>query len=262
MKCSKDLEEVKGFLIDIDGVLITGNSAITGAQEALDWMKDCKIPFRCVSNSTRRCRASIASSLQQQGIEIPEGSIFTPPLAAVKFIKESGKRRVYLLTKEDVKKDFEEIEFNLKSPEMDYVVIGDAGDLITYSSMTQVFRYVVGGAGIIALEKDRYWMATDGLSLSAGPFVVALEYATGKTATVVGKPSKTFFGLALSDMGIDAKSAIMIGDDIFTDIDGAQKAGIQGYLVKTGKYRQDVVEKSGVNPAATLNSIRDICTIL
>ena len=256
------LENVRGILIDIDGVLITGDSAISGAQEALDRIKTCGIPFRCVSNSTRRCRASIASRLHRLGIEIQENSIFTPSLAAAKYIKESGRHRVYLLTMRDIEKDFEGLEFGTALPEIDYVVVGDAGDVLTYSSLTKAFRYCLAGAEIIALEKDRYWMASDGLSLSAGPFVTALEYATGKTAMVVGKPSKTFFNLALLDMGIDASNAIMIGDDVFTDIDGAQNIGIRGVLVKTGKYHKEVLEKSGVQPSLILNSIKDICTIL
>ena len=88
---------------------------------------------------------------------------------------------------------------------------------------------------LIALEKDRYWMAPDGLSLSAGPFVAALEYATGKTATVVGKPSEAFFDLALEDMGLCRDQVAMIGDDIITDTGGAQKAGHAGDPREDGK---------------------------
>ena len=83
---------------------------------------------------------------------------------------------------------------------IDSVIIGDAGDKLTYESLNTAFRYVMSGADLIALEKDRYWMTPGGLSLSAGPFVQALEFATGKMATIVGKPSKTFFERALSDM--------------------------------------------------------------
>jgi ribonucleotide monophosphatase NagD (HAD superfamily) len=98
------------------------------------------------------------------------------------------------------------------------------------------FRAVNDGAEIIALEKDRYWMATDGLMLSAGPFVVALEFATGRTATIVGKPSKAFFDMALHDMNIPPEGAAMIGDDIITDIAGARKAGMK-------TMREDGLEK-------------------
>ena len=105
-------------------------------------------------------------------------------------------------------------------------------------------------------------MDKDGLSLSAGPFVAALESATGKTATVVGKPAKEFFDLALRDMGLDARGVVMIGDDILTDIGGAYGAGMRGVLVRTGKFREDTLKTAQVKPAAVINSLGNIRTIL
>jgi HAD superfamily hydrolase (TIGR01458 family) len=257
-----DLGQVKGFFIDLDGVLYTGDAAIPGAREALSFLIEEGYPFRCVSNSTRKCRATIAARLGQLGFDIPERVIFTPPFAAVRFMQKTGKHRAYLLTTGDVDRDFEGTCTDDGSTAVDYVIVGDAGDKVTYASMNQAFRHLMGGADLIALEKDRYWMAQDGLSLSAGPFVTALESATGKTATVVGKPAKAFFEMALHDMGLAAEGVVMIGDDIQTDIGGAQGAGIRGVLVRTGKFRKDVCEKSTILPAAIINSICDIGTLL
>ncbi|MGB8309335.1 MAG: TIGR01458 family HAD-type hydrolase [Methanoregula sp.] len=254
--------KVKGFLIDIDGVLTTGDTAISGAREVIENLKSQGFPFRCVSNSTRKCRNTIAVRLATLGFDISKNEIFTPPLAAVKYMKESGKNRACLLTTGDVNRDFEGTCIETDSTAIDYVIIGDAGDRITYAIMNHAFRCVMDGADIIALEKDRYWMASEGLSLSAGPFVEALEYATGKEAILVGKPAKEFFSLALSDMGLSAKDVVMIGDDIFTDISGAQGAGIRGVLVKTGKFRNDVFEKNTIQPAAVINSLGDIQTMI
>jgi len=257
-----DLGDVKGFLIDLDGVLYTGDTAIPGAREALSFLAEEGYLFRCVSNSTRKCRATIAARLEQLGFDIPEHAVFTPPLAAVRFMKETGKHRAYLLTTGDVNRDFEGACSEDGSTAVDYVIVGDAGDKVTYPSMNHAFRYLMEGADLIALEKDRYWMAPDGLSLSAGPFVTALESATGKVATVVGKPSKAFFDLALLDMGLSAENVVMIGDDIVTDIGGAQAAGMRGILVRTSKFRSDTLETAQVRPAAVINSVGDIRTIL
>ena len=142
------------------------------------------------------------------------------------------------------------------------MIIGDAGDKITYESLNSVFRDIVDGAGLIALEKDRYWMAPDGLSLSAGPFVAALEYATGKTATVVGKPSEAFFDLAREDMGLHRDQVAMIGDDILTDIGGTQKSRLRGILVRTGKFREDAVTGSAVRPDSIIDSLEHINDIV
>ncbi len=95
------------------------------------------------------------------------------------------------------------------------------------------------GAELLALQKNRYWRTENGISLDAGPFVAALEYASGKTATVVGKPEKSFFRLALEDMGLDGSKVAMVGDDPESDVVGAQSAGLLGFQVKTGKYSPD-----------------------
>jgi HAD superfamily hydrolase (TIGR01458 family) len=257
-----DGQKITGFLIDIDGVLYTGDTPVPGAREEIAYLVDQGYPFRCVSNSTRKCRATIAARLKKMGFDIPEPAIFTPPLAAVRYMQETGKHRAYLLTTGDVDRDFAGTCTDDGSTAVDYVIVGDAGDRVTYASMNRAFRCLMDGADLIALEKDRYWMDKDGLSLSAGPFVAALESATGKTATVVGKPAKAFFDLTLRDMGLDASGVVMIGDDILTDIGGAQGVGMRGVLVRTGKFRKDVCEKSTVIPAAIINSICDIGTLL
>ena len=257
-----DMRDVKGFLIDLDGVLYTGDIPLPGARKAMEFLTERGYPFRCVSNSTRKCRATIAARLEKLGFDIPERAIFTPPLAAVRYMQETGKHRAYLLTTGDVDRDFAGTCTDDGSTNVDYVIVGDAGDKMTYASMNHAFRCLMEGADLIALEKDRYWMAPDGISLSAGPFVAALESATGKTATVVGKPSKAFFDLALRDMGLAADGVVMIGDDILTDIGGAQAAGMRGVLVRTGKFREEALEAALIKPAAVINSVGDIGTIL
>jgi HAD superfamily hydrolase (TIGR01458 family) len=256
------MKDIRGFLIDLDGVLYVGDKAIKGARESIDLLKDRKYPFRFVSNTTRKCRKTIAEQLSSMGFDIPVEYIFTPPLAAIALLKNAGKHHCYLLTTGDVYRDFERVCFCDTSSMADFVIIGDAGDKLTYDSMNNAFRHLMNGADLIALEKDRYWMAPGGLCLSAGPFVQALEFATGKTATIVGKPSKTFFELALRDMGLRADEAAMVGDDILTDIGGAGTIGMQGILVRTGKYWKDAVDAAVIKPASVIDSIAQLPDIL
>ncbi|MFA5330925.1 MAG: TIGR01458 family HAD-type hydrolase [Methanoregula sp.] len=255
-------QTIRGFLIDIDGVLYTGDTAIPGALETIRFLAEEKIPFRCVSNSTRKSRASIAAKLAGLGFGIKETAIFSPPRAAVRYMEEQNKHRAFLLVTGDANRDLSGACTDDGSTAVDYVIVGDAGDKITYASMNHAFRCLMEGAGLLALEKDRYWMDKDGLSLSAGPFVAALETATGKTATVVGKPSKAFFDLALKDMGLPAQDVVMIGDDITTDIGGSQAAGMRGALVRTGKFREEVVRAAPVTPAWIIDSIAGIRNII
>jgi HAD superfamily hydrolase (TIGR01458 family) len=256
------LKGVKGLLIDLDGVLYVGKRAIEGAQEAIDFLIRNNYPFRCISNSTRKSRYSIGCHLSSLGFDIPESYIFTPPLAAVAYMKKTRRTAYYLLATGDVDKDFKEVGNTAPGTKPDWVIIGDAGDKITYDSMNMAFRYLMGGADLLALENDRYWMAADGLSLSAGPIVKALEYATGKTATVVGKPSLEFFNLALQDMHLRPEQVAMIGDDIITDIGGAYHAGMKGILVRTGKFSSDSVDTALIKPACIIDSVSRIRDIL
>ena len=254
--------DVKGFLIDLDGVLYIGENAIDGAQEAIDLLKEKKFRFRFVSNTTRKCRKTIAERLTRLGFDIPESSLFTPPLAAIAYMNAAGKHRCMLVTTGDVHKDFEHTCDLDGGAATDYVVIGDAGDAITYEKMNEAFRALNTGAEIIALEKDRYWMTPDGLMLSAGPFVAALEFATGKTATVVGKPSPAFFEMALKDMDVRTEKAVMIGDDILTDIAGARSIGMKAVLVRTGKFNEESLRRATIKPDCVIDSIADIRDLL
>ena len=256
------MKGIKGILIDLDGVLYVGDQPVEGAQATIESLMQKDYTLRFVSNTTRKCKKTISNRLSAMGFCIPEEYIFTPPLAAVAHMKKTGKRHCYLLTTGDVDRDFEQVCAQDTSAKKDYVIVGDAGETINYDRLNAAFRYLMDGAELIALEKDRYWMAHDGLSLSAGPFVQALEYATGKTATVMGKPSKAFFDLALHDMGLLHGQVAMIGDDIITDIGGAANAGMRSILVRTGKFREEVLKRATIKPTYIIDSIAQLEDIL
>jgi HAD superfamily hydrolase (TIGR01458 family) len=256
------MKDIRGFLIDLDGVLYVGNQAVDGAQDAIEFLRETGYSFRYISNTTRKCRHSVASHLSSLGFEIPENHIFTPALAAIAHMKNTGKTGYYLFATGDVDRDFEEMRNIGPDTKPDWVIIGDAGDKITYDNMNTAFRHLMGSADLLALENDRYWMAANGLSLSAGPIVKALEYATGKTATVVGKPSLDFFNLALQDMHLRPDQVVMIGDDIISDIGGAYYAGMKGILVRTGKFRSDSVASAEIKPACIIDTFAHIQDII
>ena len=251
----------RAFLIDIDGVLYVGSQPVPGAPEAVEFLRKEGYPYRFVSNTTRKSRATIGSQLRRLGFALGDDTILTPAVAAAEWIKHEGSTSCYLLSANDVAVDFEAAGIVI-ADQSDIVVDGDAGDRATYAAMNHAFRLVMGGARLVALERDRYWMAADGLSLSAGPFVAALEFATGAKATVIGKPSPDFFLHALRQLGCRAEEAAMIGDDIETDILGAQRCGLAGYLVRTGKFREERLASAGIVPDLVLDSLAALPRIL
>ncbi|UEC43734.1 MAG: Haloacid dehalogenase [Methanothrix sp.] len=250
--------EAKAFLIDLDGVLYVDNRPIEGAVETVEMLEEKGYRYRFVSNTTSKSRRSLAEFLNEMGFSISERRIFTPGIAAAERIRSERDNRCFLLTRPALQEDFDQAGIPIVDDEAEYVVVGDAEDGFTFERLNRAFRLVMAGARIMALEKDRYWMAADGLSLSAGPFVAALEYATGAVAEVVGKPSRDFFEIALADLRALPEETAMIGDDIITDVGGAQKAEMTGILVRTGKYREDLADRSTVIPDMIIESISEL----
>ena len=246
------------FLIDINGVLYTDNIPIDGAAETIDYLRDNKFSFRFISNATQSCRATLHRKLKRFGLDVREKELFTAPVATARHIKKTGMRRCYMIITGDVYKDFKKEGILRTDKRPDHVVIGDAGKDFTYERMNKAFNYILEGADIIAMEKDRYWRSPDGLALCGGPYTAALEYSTGQKAHLIGKPSREFLRMALADMKAKPKDAIAIGDDLITDIAGAQRAGMRGFLVTSGKHKKADVKKSVIKPDAMLDSIADL----
>ena len=236
------------------------DEAVPGAAEALRRLRDRGTPIRLVTNTTMRPRRSILERLERLGLEADPSDLLTPATLAAKRCAEAGYESVSLVVLDDLREDLEGLEE--KGDSVDAVVVGDLGDRWDYDVLNRAFRSLMDGAELIALQKNRYWETSEGLSLDAGPFVSALEYATGREAEVVGKPSPAFFELALGELGVSADRAAMVGDDVEADVGGAMDAGLAGILVRTGKYREDLVGESGIEPTATVDSIADVPELL
>lgn len=254
------LEGIEGLLLDLSGVVYVQDEAVPGAAEALRRLRDRGTPIRLVTNTTMRPRRSILERLERLGLEADPSELLTPATLAAKRCAEAGYESVSLVVLDDLREDLEGLEE--KGDSVDAVVVGDLGDRWDYDVLNRAFRSLMDGAKLIALQKNRYWETSKGLSLDAGPFVSALEYATGREAEVVGKPSPAFFELALGELGVSADRAAMVGDDVEADVGGAMDAGLAGILVRTGKYREDLVGESGIEPTATVDSIADVPELL
>ena len=216
--------------------------------------------LRFVTNTTAYSRDRTLEKLARLGLGVDDRELITPAALAVQHCRERGHHRVALIMNEEVKRDFKELEEI--SGRAEAVIIGDLGSAFGYDVLNHAFRQVMDGAELIALQKNRYWMRADGLSLDVGPFVAAIEYATGRDAYVVGKPAKGFFEQVLAAVGVDAGAAAMVGDDIESDIGGALRAGLDAILVRTGKYREDRVRESGIQPTRIVDSIADVPPLL
>jgi phospholysine phosphohistidine inorganic pyrophosphate phosphatase len=259
------------YLFDLDGTLYQGNAAIPGAPELIARLRLEGTPFRFVTNTTSRPRSAIVARLRGYGFVLQEEEVVTALRAGAQQARDTGCESVLPLVTPSALQDLtglvlvggtSGVAFPASPPPRfpRAVIVGDLGPLWSFDLMQQAFTALMAGARLIALSHDRYWMSADGLTIDCGAFVRALEYATGTTSTLAGKPSPAFYQAAVASMGLDAGTddVIMVGDDIRSDVGGAQAAGCRGFLVQTGKFREDTLTGSGITPDRILSSIADL----
>jgi phospholysine phosphohistidine inorganic pyrophosphate phosphatase len=255
MKLRPELAHIQAIIFDLDGTLYTGDTLIPGAIEVVHALKEAGMPLRFLTNTTSRGRAALAERLARMGFPVAESEVYSPPWAAGEFLRARGAS-AYLLVPEGAWADFAGVPIDERHA--DYVVVGDLGDAWTFERLNHAFRLLLeADAQLIGLGRSKYWLAKDGLRLDAGPFIAALEYATGKTAIIIGKPEQALFEATLHDLGLPAERVAMVGDDVEMDIKGAQRAGLYGILVRTGKFRQDDLTR-GIQPNLILDSVADL----
>ena len=271
------------YLLDLDGTLYSGGAPVPGAVAAVAALHELGLPFRFLTNTTSRSRAGIVRKLQAFGFAIGPAHIQTPVVVATALAHAEGLTTIVPYVAEETFEDLAGFDllggralkdsltvaggregwkslpaFPPSRPPA--VLIGDLGAQWTFALMQEAFEQLNAGARFLALSRDRYFRSAEGLRLDAGPFVAALEYATGREATVVGKPSPAYYAEALAAVGATGhpERVAMVGDDLWSDVAGAQRAGCQGWLVRTGKFTEEALHQSGITPDRILDSIADL----
>jgi HAD superfamily hydrolase (TIGR01458 family) len=247
------------ILLDIDGVLMVSGEPIAGAAAAVRRLREDAHRLRFVTNNTTRARATLAEELREIGIDLHDNELQTPAVAAAHAL--AGKR-VLALTMHAVVDDLAGVE--LVGEDAQAVLIGGADETLetnqvfSYTNLARAFHELEAGAELYCLHKNRWWQTRRGPLLDAGAFVAGLEYAADVEATVLGKPSPAYFAAAVEALDAEPAMTWMVGDDIESDIAGAQRFGLQTILVRTGKFRPDTVERGSVMPEAIVSSVAQL----
>jgi HAD superfamily hydrolase (TIGR01458 family) len=253
------LASMPAILLDLDGVLHVSGEPTPGAPEAVDRLRSAGHRLRFVTNNTTRSRAQLASELRGLGIMLADEELQTTATSAAHAL--AGKR-VLALVMQAIVADLEGVELVGDSAEA--VLVGGAdetdetGRVFSYMNLARAFSELRAGADLYSLHKNRWWQTSRGPLLDSGAFVAGLEYAADVEAIVVGKPSAPYFQAALDALDADAEMTWMVGDDIEADIRGAQAFGMKTVLVRTGKFRPDDLERSGVVPDMVVSSFGDV----
>jgi HAD superfamily hydrolase (TIGR01450 family) len=271
---------VQGFVLDADGVLVLRGEPLPGAVDAIRGLQRRAIPFRVVTNFSQLHRSSLAGWFAKNGLTVDPERIITGTSATAAYAAATYPGRpVFVLAADDARREFDG-QVLLTADEADAapagtvaaVVVGDAGDDLSYRNLDVAFRLVRGGAELLAMHRNPWWLTARGPTLDAGAFVVGLEYATGRPARTLGKPSPIVFRQAvaglIADLGrrLPRSAFAMVGDDPRADVAAAQRVGLRGILVLSGKTSRAEADGLAVagrrGPDAVAATLADVVAAL
>jgi HAD superfamily hydrolase (TIGR01458 family) len=250
------------ILLDIDGVFHVSGAPVSGGGPAVERLREAGHRIRFLTNNTTQPRTRLAGFVRGLGVDLADDELQTTPVAAARSL---AAKRVLAITMPAIRDDLEGVE--LVGESADAVLLGGADEtaetnqVFSYMNLARAFAELEGGADLYCLHKNPWWQTARGALLDAGAFVVGLEYATGLTATVLGKPSASYFEAALAALDADPENTWMVGDDVDADIGGAAALGMRTILVRTGKFRDGAAAWSA-SPDVVLDSIADVPTFL
>ncbi|MEU5209173.1 HAD-IIA family hydrolase [Streptomyces sp. NPDC020742] len=266
------MEGIGAVLIDIDGVLTVSWRALPGTVAAMERLRAAGLPLALVTNTTSRTRAAIAARLADEGFPVGPDDILTAPAVTAAYLREHHPgARCLLISSGDVADDLAEVEIVAAgtrgevagaAPEAEVVVFGGAGEEFGYAALNAAFRCLQRGAPLVAMHRNLYWRTAGGLDLDTGAFLLGLERAARTEAVVTGKPSGAFFAAALAHLGVPASRTLMVGDDIESDVLAAQRCGITGVLVRTGKYLPETHRAADGSPDHVIDSFAELPALL
>jgi HAD superfamily hydrolase (TIGR01458 family) len=258
------LPGVTAVLLDIDGVLTVSWRPLPGAVAAVRWLRAAQIPFALLTNTTSQTRSWIASALAEAGFPVTAADVLTAPaITAAYLASHYPGARCSLLNSGEIAGDLSGVTVTGDGdPGADVVIVGGAGPEFSYAALNRAFGQLCDGARLVAMHRNMYWRTSDGLQLDGGAFLAGLELASGVQAEVTGKPSAAFFEAGLAALGGPASTAVMVGDDLDNDVLAAQRIGIHGVLVRTGKYRPGAEHSAPESPEHVIDSVADLPGLL
>ena len=249
------LEGVRAFLLDLDGVIVLAGAIIPGAAEAVAELERRRMPYRIVTNTSAVSRATLSRWSAKLGAPIPPERFESALSASAAWTARTfPDEPLYVLASDDAKTEFAgqrlmtHHDAGARGAAAAAVVIGDSPEEATFDNLNRAFRLIRGGATLVGMHRNPWWLTPDGPTLDSGSFVVGLEFAADVRARVIGKPSPAFYAQAVRDLRKEAGRDLardeiaMVGDDVRTDVRAAQRSGLRGILVLSGKHTEGDVD--------------------
>jgi HAD superfamily hydrolase (TIGR01458 family) len=278
------LRGVRGLLLDLDGVIVSAGQAVAGSVDAINELERRGMPYRIVTNTSLVSRRSLSRFAAKLGNQIPPERFQSALSASAAYAARVFRDQpLYVLSSSDAKSEFDGQHLLSHEEAADpgarvaAVIVGDSPDELTYANLNVAFRLIRGGARLIGMHRNAWWLTPEGPTLDSGAYVTGLEFAAGIRAQIIGKPAPAFFSLAVDGLRREAaargerlrRSEIaMVGDDVRTDVLAGQRAGLCGVLVLTGKHGLADVAKvnghgrGGREPHAVAASLAEVVAAL
>jgi HAD superfamily hydrolase (TIGR01450 family) len=270
----------RALLLDLDGVIVVAGQPVPGAPEAVATLEARGFPYRIVTNTSAISRATLARWSAEVGAAIPAERFESALSASAAWTARAFPGQpLYVLASPDARTEFSgqhlltHEEAGQPGATVAAVVIGDSPEEATFGNLNRAFRLVRAGAVLVGMHRNPWWLTPEGPTLDSGAFVAGLEFAAEVRAQIVGKPSSAFFSIAVADLrrvaGRDLARSdnAMVGDDVRTDIRAAQRAGLRGIFVLSGKHgladiETAAQERGGRRPDAIAPSLAEVVTAL
>lgn len=253
------IDNLKGLIFDIDGVLEFRGRVYPGAVETLAALRARGLAVRFLTNSTLKSRRSCAERLRRTGFAAEEQEVITASYAAAHYLRALHPRSCWVLLAREGRDEFADFVHDEERPE--YVVVGDYRDGFDFAHMNRALRVLRDGAKLIAMQTELTDTSMGEPELNVGSWALMLERASGVPAFCVGKPSAYVFELALEGLGLGRAEVVMVGDRVSSDIAGARGAGLRSVLVRTGEFDERELA-AGVRPDYVLDSVQELLGLL
>ncbi len=262
-----------GVLFDIDGVLVTSWAPIPGAAETVRTLSDRGIPCAYLTNTTTRTRRQIAAALADAGMGVRPDEVVTAAVLTAEYVRSHHPGAHCLLVNDsDITEDMPGLDV-VDSTEVDLgdtpdvILLGGAGPQFCHRTLSRVYEWMTLGVPVVAMHRSTSWRTADGLLIDTGMYLIGMEQTSGRQAVAVGKPAPAGFLAAAARLGVEPEEMFMVGDDLNNDVLAAQVVGMTGVLVRTGKFRQDTLDRwsadeFAMQPDYVLDSVADLPAVL